>query len=36
VESPLSQRLTRNAVTVQVEIHGDAQGRWTLELVDEQ
>ncbi len=35
-ESPLSQRLTINAVTVQVDIYGDGQGKWILEVVDEQ
>lgn len=35
VESPLSQRLTRNAVTVQVDIYADRHGKWILEVVDE-
>ena len=35
VESPLSQRLTRNGVTVQVEIYGDQDGKWILEVVDQ-
>ena len=34
IESPLSQRLTRNGVSVQVEIYGDDDGRWILEIVD--
>jgi hypothetical protein len=34
VESPLSQSVTRNGVTVQVEIYGDGNGRWILEIVD--
>lgn len=34
IESPLSQRVTRNGVTVQVEIYGDSQGAWILEVVD--
>ena len=36
VESPLSQRLTRNGVTVEVEIYGDQEGKWILEVVDQQ
>ena len=36
VESPLSQQLTRNGVTVQVQIYGDEKGKWILELVDQQ
>lgn len=34
VESPLSQRVTRNGVTVRVEIYGEAHNRWILEIVD--
>lgn len=34
VHSPLSQLLTRKGVTVQVEIYGDGEGRWILEVVD--
>lgn len=34
VHSPLCQRITRNGVTVQVEIYGDGQGKWILEVVD--
>ena len=36
VESALSQRVTRHGVTVQVEIYGDGEGRWILEVVDAQ
>eukprot|EP00388_Colpodella_angusta_P030865 GDKK01020715.1.p2 GENE.GDKK01020715.1~~GDKK01020715.1.p2 ORF type:complete len:111 (-),score=21.64 GDKK01020715.1:44-376(-) len=35
VYSPLCQRLTRNGVTVQVDIYGDSEGKWILEVVDE-
>jgi hypothetical protein len=34
IDSPLSQRVTRNGVTVQVEIYGDSKGLWILEVVD--
>ena len=34
VESPLSQNITRNGVAVRVEIYGDSQGGWILEIVD--
>lgn len=34
IESPLSQTVTRNGVTVQVEIYADSNGRWILEIVD--
>ncbi len=34
IESPLSQGVTRNGVTVRVEIYGDSQGGWILEVVD--
>ena len=34
IESPLGQGVTRNGVTVQVEIYGDSNGRWILEVVD--
>ncbi|MCA3229458.1 MAG: hypothetical protein ING40_10530 [Burkholderiales bacterium] len=30
----MSQSVTRNGVTVQVEIYGDGEGRWILEVVD--
>jgi hypothetical protein len=36
VPSPLCRRLTRNGVTVQVEIYEDGQGKWILEVVDPQ
>ena len=34
IESPLSQSVTRNGVEVRVEIYGDSQGGWILEVVD--
>jgi len=34
IESPLSQNVTRNGVTVRVDIYGDSNGRWILEIVD--
>jgi hypothetical protein len=34
IESPLSQSVTRNGVQVRVEIYGDSQGGWILEVVD--
>lgn len=34
VESPLSQHVTRNGVTVRVDIYGDSDRRWILEIVD--
>jgi len=34
IESPLSQSVTRNGVAVRVEIYGDSQGSWILEIVD--
>ena len=34
IESPLSQSVTRIGVTVEVEIYGDSEGRWILEIVD--
>jgi hypothetical protein len=34
VESPLSGSLTRNGVTVQVDIYAEAGGRWILEIID--
>lgn len=36
VDSPLSQEVTRNGVTVNVQIYGDDAGRWILEVVDQQ
>lgn len=34
IESPLSQHMTRNGVTVRVDIYGDSDNRWILEIVD--
>ena len=34
LESPLSQHVTRNGVTVRVDIYGDASDRWILEIID--
>lgn len=34
VESPLSQSISRHGVTVRVEIYGDGEGKWILEVVD--
>ena len=34
IESPLSQSVARNGVEVRVEIYGDSQGGWILEVVD--
>ena len=34
IESPLSQNVTRNGVSVRVEIYEDSQGGWILEVVD--
>jgi hypothetical protein len=34
IESPLSQHVTRNGVTVRVDIYGDSDHRWILEIVD--
>lgn len=36
VESALSQEVTRNGVTVKVEIYGDGDGKWILEIVDQE
>ena len=36
VKSPLSQRITRQGVTVAVEIYGDGEDAWILEVVDSQ
>jgi hypothetical protein len=33
-ESPLTRRLTRKGVTVQVEIYRDRAGKWILKVVD--
>jgi hypothetical protein len=35
LHSPLSQSVTRNGKTVQVEIYEDGEGGWLLEVVDE-
>lgn len=34
IESPLCQTVTRNGVTVRVDIYGDSDGAWILEIVD--
>jgi hypothetical protein len=34
IDSPLSQSVTRNGVTVRVDIYGDSKGGWILEIVD--
>ena len=34
IKSPLSQNVTRNGVSVRVEIYGDSDGEWILEVVD--
>jgi hypothetical protein len=34
IDSPLSQSVTRNGVTVRVEIYSDSNDRWILEIVD--
>jgi hypothetical protein len=34
IESPLSREVTRNGVTVKVEIYGDNDAKWILEVVD--
>jgi hypothetical protein len=34
IESPLSRAVTRNGVTVQVDIYADRNGRWILKIVD--
>ena len=34
IESPLSQSVIRSGVEVRVEIYGDSQGGWILEIVD--
>jgi hypothetical protein len=35
IESPLSQRISRNGVTVDVQIYADEHGKWILEIVDQ-
>ena len=34
IESALSQSVTRNGVSVRIEIYGDSHGGWILEVVD--
>ena len=34
VESPLSQNITRNGVAVRVDIYGDSESKWILEIID--
>jgi hypothetical protein len=36
IESPLSQRISMHGVTVQIEIYEDGNGKWILEVVDQQ
>ena len=36
IESVLNGPVTRNGLTVDVQIYGDGDGRWILELVDEE
>jgi uncharacterized protein len=35
IHSPLSQRVTRDGTTVEIEIYDDGKGGWLLEIVDE-
>lgn len=35
VPSPLSQSVTRDGKTVQIDIYEDGEGGWLLEIVDE-
>jgi uncharacterized protein len=35
LQSPLAQSMTRDGKTVQIEIYGDGEGGWLLEVVDE-
>ena len=35
VHSPLSQRLSRDGTTVEIQIYEDGKGGWLLEVVDE-
>ena len=35
VHSPLSQKLTRDGKTIDIEIYGEQDGGWILEVVDE-
>lgn len=36
IESSLSQNVTRNGVSVRIEIYGDSHGGWILEVVDDE
>lgn len=36
IESLLSGHVQRNGLSVEVQIYGDGEGRWILELVDEE
>lgn len=36
IESVLSGPIQRNGLSVEVQIYGDGEGRWILELVDEE
>ncbi len=35
VNSPLSQSVSRNGVNARVEIYGNGEGKWILEVVDQ-
>ena len=35
VHSPLSQRVARDGIVVEIEIYDDGKGGWLLEVVDE-
>ena len=35
IQSPLSQDVTRNGVSARIEIYGDGDGKWILEVVDQ-
>ena len=35
VNSPLSRTVTRDGWTLEIEISGDGNGKWLLEIVDE-
>ncbi|QHE89395.1 hypothetical protein F9K07_30010 (plasmid) [Hydrogenophaga sp. BPS33] len=34
IESALSQQVTRHGVSVSIQIYGDGNGKWILEVVD--
>ena len=36
IESPLCGPVERNGLSVELQIYGDGEGRWILELVDEE